>query len=87
MIKELKYLIYIFTIFLFVFFTLKFYFSNENKKNSYRSLETLEDSINIYVESLPTLKSDTDGIIEYVENTGTKNKKKYNFWKLLIKND
>jgi len=33
------------------------------------------------------LKNDTNNIVEYFENTGTNNKKKYNFWKLLINDE
>ena len=31
-----------------------------------------------------TVKSDTENIIEYVENNLDKNQKTYHFWKLLI---
>ena len=84
MIKELKNVFYIIVIFLFIFLTVKYYFSDENKKKSYRSISGLDNKINEYVQNLPLLKDDTDNIIEYVENTGSNNKKKYNFWKLLI---
>ena len=87
MIKEFKYLFYIFSIFFFIFFTAKYYFSTENKKNSYRSIQTMENTINNYLENLPILESDTENIIEYVEKANDQNKKIYNFWKLIIKND
>ena len=38
MLKEIKYLIFALIIFLFIFFTVKYYFSDNNKKKSYRSL-------------------------------------------------
>ena len=87
MIKEFKYLFYIFSIFFFIFFNTKYYFSTENKKNSYRTIQTMENTINNYLENLPILESDTENIIEYVEKTNDQNKKIYNFWKLVIKND
>jgi hypothetical protein len=87
MIKELKYLFFIIIISLFILFTLKYYFSDDNKKKSYRSLSTLNKKIYAYTKNLPLLKSDTNNIVEYVENTGTNNKKKYNFWKLLINDE
>ena len=87
MFKELKYVFYIVVIFIFVFFTLKYYFSDQNKKKSYRSLNTLNKKINDYAKNLPLIKNDTNNIIEYVENAGTDNKKKYNFWKLLINDE
>ena len=84
MLKELKNLLYILIIFIFVFLTTKYYFSDQNKKKSYRSLNRLDKKINKYAQNLPLLKDDTNNIIEFVENTGSNNKKKYNFWKLLI---
>ena len=84
MIKELKYIFYLFVIFFFIFFTAKYYFSDENKKNSYRSLQLIDNKIDIYTVNLQTLKSDTENIIHYIENNVNQNKKTYNFWKLLI---
>ena len=86
MLKEIKYLIYVFFIFLFLFLTIKFYFSDTNKKNSYRSLTTIDKKINTYAKNLPVLDDDTKNIIEYVEQTNNKKKKKFNFWKLLDSN-
>ena len=86
MIKEIKYLVFIVLISLFLFFTIRYYFSDENKKRSYRSLSNIDTKINNYVKNLPILKSDTQNIIEYVEETNS-NKKKYNFWKLLESNE
>ena len=83
MIKELKYLIYIFIIILFVFFTGKYYFSDTNKKNSYRSLSNIDKKVNSFVSKLPILENDTNNIIEYVEQSNSSKKKKFNFWKLL----
>jgi len=84
MIKELKYIFYLFVILFFIFFTVKYYFSDENKKNSYRSLQSIDNKIDIYTANLHTLESDTENIIQYIENNASKNKKTYNFWKLLI---
>ena len=83
MFKELKYVFYLLVIFLFIFLSGKFYFSDQNKKNYYRSVNSLEKKINIYSSNLPILKNDTNNVIEYVENKVSKNKKKYHFWKLL----
>tara|TARA_A100001011_G_scaffold333596_1_gene361419 strand:+ start:71 stop:301 length:231 start_codon:yes stop_codon:yes gene_type:complete len=70
-------------IFLFIFLTGKFYFSDENEKNYYRSFNNINKKINTYSSNLPLLKNDTDNVIEYVENKVSKDKKKYRFWKLL----
>ena len=83
MFKELKYVLYVIVIFVFIFLTGKFYFSDENKKNYYRSFNNINKKINTYSSNLPLLKNDTDNIIEYVENKVSKDKKKYRFWKLL----
>ena len=87
MLKELKYLFYLFTIFLFFFFSLKYYFSDNNKKNSYRSNKLINKKILNYSKDLILLNNDTIDIVEYVEKTIDKNKKNYNFWKLINKND
>tara|TARA_B100001057_G_scaffold419711_1_gene439646 strand:- start:1501 stop:1764 length:264 start_codon:yes stop_codon:yes gene_type:complete len=87
MLKELKYLIFIFVICIFLFLISRYYFSDVNKKNSYRSLKNINEKINIYVEKLPVLEDDTKNIIEYIEKSNNKNKKKFNFWKLLDFNE
>ena len=87
MIKELKYLFYILVIFIFSFLTIKFYFSDNNKKNSYRSLKLVDDKIIIYSQNLIIIKNNTNNVLEYVEKTIDKNKKNYHFWKLKNNND
>ena len=87
MIKELKYLFFIIVISIFVFLTLKYYFSDINKRNSYRSLKEINEKIFYYSKNLFLLKSDTDNIVEYVEQTSKNNKKNYNFWKLIDINE
>ena len=83
MIKGIKYLIFIVIISLFLFFTGKYYFSDENIKNSYRSYKNIDEKVKIYSKNLPLLKNDTENIIQYVKQTDKKKKKKFNFWKLL----
>ena len=87
MFKEIKNFIFIFVICLFLFLTVKYYFSDINKKNSNRSLGSIEEKINTYAEKLPILKNDTNNIIEYVEQSNNKKKKKFNFWKLIESNE
>ena len=87
MIKEIRYLLFILIIILFIFFSGKYYFSDANKKNSYRSLNNIDDKINIYSKKLPVLEDDTKNIIEYIEQSNNKKKKKFNFWKLLDSNE
>ena len=87
MFKEIKYLIFIFVIILFLFFTVRYYLSDTNKKNSYRSFNNINEKINLYIDKLPILDDDTKDIIEYIEQQSTKKKKKFNFWKLLDSNE
>ena len=83
MLKEIKYLIFIVVIALFIFLTGKYYFSYENKKKSYRSYKNNDEKIKLYSKNLPILENDTQNAIEYVKQTNKKKKKKFNFWKLL----
>tara|TARA_Y100000816_G_scaffold9811_1_gene6322 strand:+ start:650 stop:913 length:264 start_codon:yes stop_codon:yes gene_type:complete len=87
MIKEIKYFIFSLIIILFLFFSVKYYFSENNKKNSYRSLNKVDKRIITYAENLPILESDTQNIKEYVDQSSKKKKKKFNFWKLLDPNE
>ena len=87
MFKEIKYLIFILIIFIFLFLTGRYYFSDNNKKNFYRSINSIDEKINMYAEKLPVLKDDTKDIIEYNKSANNKKKKKFNFWKLLDSNE
>ena len=87
MLKELKYFLYLLVITLFFFLSLKYYFSDDNKKNSYRSYKQVDEKIINYSQNIILLKSDTIDIVEYVEKTIDKNKKNYNFWKLIDNNE
>tara|TARA_B100000989_G_scaffold21735_1_gene14289 strand:+ start:255 stop:518 length:264 start_codon:yes stop_codon:yes gene_type:complete len=85
--KDFRYLIFSIIIFIFFFFVGKYYFSDTNKKNSYRSFNNIEKKIDLYSDKLPILESDTKDIIQYVEKSNNNKKKKFNFWKLLEKDD
>ena len=86
MVKEIKYFIFVLLILLFIFLTGRYYFSDTNKKNSYRSLSSNNQKIETYSKNLPILEDNTKDIIEYVEKSNNKKKKKFNFWKLLENN-
>ena len=87
MLKEIRYLIYLLIIVCFLFFTGKYYFSDRNKKNSYRSINNIEEKIEIFAEKLPILKDNTQNVVEYIGESNKKKKKKFNFWKLLEDNE
>jgi len=86
MIKELKNLFYILFVFLILFFTLKYYFSDNYKKKSFRAMQLIDKKIDIFSNKLILLNNDTRGIVEYVEKKND-NKKNYNFWKLINNNE
>ena len=83
MLKEIRYLIFIIVVSSFVLFIGNYYFSDENKKKSYRSYKDNDEKIKLYSKNLPILEDNTQNIIEYVNQTNKEKKKKFNFWKLL----
>ena len=87
MVKEIKYFVFVLLILLFLFLTGRYYFSDTHKKNSYRSLSFYNQKIETYSKNLPILEDDTKDIIEYVEKSNNKKKKRFNFWKLLENNE
>ena len=87
MLKELKYLFFLIIIFIFVFLVVDFYFSNDNKKNSYRSLKLINKKNIIYFQELVILKDDTKDSIEFFEKKNNEKIKSYNFWKLINSNN
>jgi len=87
MLKELKYLLFLFVITLFFFLSLKYYFSDDNKKNSYRAYKQIDEKIATYTLNVILLENDTTNIVEYVEKTIDKNKKNYSFWGLINNNE
>jgi len=47
----------------------------------------MDKKIMKYSQNVILLKSDTNDIVEYVKKTIDKNKKNYNFWKLINNNE
>ena len=78
MLKEFKNILYILIIFLFIFFSFKYYFSDENKKRSYRTYESLNKKITLYSKQLLVLENDTNNIIEFNSGFNTENEIKRN---------
>ena len=83
MFKEIKYFIFFLVITLFIFFSINFYVSDENKKKTFRNLSSLDKNIKMYETKLPIIPNDTDNIVKYLNNDDSSNKKKYSFWDLL----
>tara|TARA_B100000214_G_C23742474_1_gene523901 strand:- start:164 stop:427 length:264 start_codon:yes stop_codon:yes gene_type:complete len=84
MLKEAKYLLFVFVIFVFFFLSIKYYTSDDYKKNYFRNLTEQDKFIKNLTNDLPILDTNTDNIIEYVDNNKNKSKKKFKFWELLI---
>ena len=87
MIKELKIVFFILVIIIFLIFTGRFYFSDKNKKNTFKSINNINSKINTFSKNLIVLKNDTNDIIEHIENEKNNDKKKYYFLELLKNND
>ncbi len=83
MFKEIKYLIFIIVILTFIFFSGRYYFSDENIKKSHRSFNNINQKVKIYSKNLPILENNTNDIIEYLNQSNQKKKKKFSFWELL----
>ena len=87
MFKEIKYLFFVIVIFFFIFFNVRFYFSDENLKKSYRSISQLDEKIKESEKDLILLNNNTDNIIEFVEYKNDKKIKKFSFWELIYNDE
>ena len=84
MLKEVKYVVYLLTIFFFIFFVIKFYLSENNIKWSNKVILQYQNKLDKKFINLPIIKDDTNDIIEYTnEIEKFKNKKQRKFWDLL----
>ena len=88
MLKEVKYVVYLLTIFFFIFFVIKFYLSENNIKRSNKIILQYQNELDNKFINLPIIKDDTSDIIEYTnEIEEFKNKKQRKFWDLLKKSE
>ena len=84
MLKELKYLGYFFTIFFSILFIVKFYLSETNIRKTNMVIIQHENSLDTKLDQLPTIKSDTNDIIEYKNEVNEfLNKKSKKWWHLI----
>ena len=70
-----------------IFLTVDYYFSDNNKKKSYRSVKEINEMIISYSEKLILLNNDTDNVVKYVEKNLDNKKKNHSFWKLINNDD
>ena len=88
MLKEIKYVVYLLTIFFSIFFVIKFYLSENNIKRSNKVLLQYQNELDKKFDNLPIIKDDTNDIIEYTnEIEEFKNRKQRKFWDLIKTNE
>ena len=88
MLKEIKYVVYLLTIFFSIFFVIKFYLSENNIKLSNKIMLQYQNELDKKFNNLPIIKDDTNDIIEYTNEIDEfKNKKQRKFWDLLKTNE
>ena len=87
MLKKIQNIFYLILFFVFIIFTISFYFSDQNIKKTNKSRSIYAVKLNNNTKNLPLLKNDTNNIIEYKNDVEVykKKKKKYTFWDLIGK--
>ena len=85
MLKEIKYLVYIITIFFSIFFVVRFYISENNIKRTNRIILQYQDELDKKLDNLPIFENDTDNIIEYTNEIEKFKNKKESKWWILVK--
>ena len=88
MLKEIKYVVYLLTIFFSIFFVVKFYLSENNIKLSNKVMLQHQNELDKKFDNLPIITDDTNDIIEYTnEIKEFKNRKQRKFWDLFKTNE
>ena len=88
MLKEVKYVVYLLTIFFSIFFVVKFYLSENNFNRSNKVIFQYQKELDKKFNNLPIIKNDTNDIIEYTnEIEEFKNMKQRKFWDLIKTNE
>ena len=87
MLKKIKNIFYLASFLIFIILITRFYFSDQNIKETNKSRSLYSVKLNINTQNLPLLKNDTNNIIEYINDVEVykKKKKKYTFWDLIGK--
>ena len=87
MLRKIKNIFYLSSFFIFIILTTRFYFSDQNIKETNKSRSLYSVKLNYNTQNLPLLKNDTKNIIEYSNDVEAykKRKKKYTFFGLIEK--
>ena len=87
MLKEVRNVVYLLTIFFTVFFVTKFYLSENNIERGNRVMLQHQKVLANVLGDLPTIKSDTNNIIEHTNEVEKFLSKKPRKWWILIKDN
>ena len=87
MLKKIINIFYLASFLIFIILTVRFYFSDQNIRETNKSRAFYSVKIYNKAQNLPLLKNDTNNIIEYINDVEVykKNKKKFTFWDLIGK--
>ena len=87
MLKKIINIFYLASFLIFIILTVRFYFSDQNIRETNKSRSFYSVKINNKTQNLPLLKNDTNNIIEYINGVEVykKNKKKFTFFGLIKK--
>ena len=87
MLKKIKNIFYIGSCFIFILLITKFYFSDQNVRETNKSRSFYSVELNSNIQNLPLLKNDTNNVIEYSNDVSIykKKKKKFTFFGLIKK--
>ena len=85
--RKIKNIFYLGSFFIFIILITRFYFSDQNIRETNKSRAFYSVKLNNNIQNLPLLKYDTNNIIEYINDVEVykEKKKKYTFWDLIKK--
>ena len=87
MLKEVRNVVYLLTIFFTIFFVTKFYLSENNIERSNKVMLQHQKVLANLLGDLPTIKSDTNNIIEHTNEVEEFLSKKSRKWWILIEDN
>ena len=87
MLKKIKNIFYLAPFFIFIILTTRFYFSDQNIRETNKTRSFYSVELNNNIQNLPLLKNDTNNIIKYLNDVEVykKKKKKFSFFDLINK--
>ena len=87
MLKKIKNIFYLASFLIFIILMTRFYFSDQNIRETHKSISLYSVKLNTNTRNLPLLKNDTNNIIVYKNDLEEfKKKRKKRPWEKLISN-